>query len=143
MKTELVYMQTMDNQKELLELIEKSLRERDGNNQYFDFAVLKEPEIIILRNLTGIDFTGYRHCIDRSGIIHAMKHANITISDLLLIPLIVKNYDAIDVGKNEDTIIYKKLIVSEYFYVEEIRKGRKKLAIKTLYKRAKSKKAPD
>jgi hypothetical protein len=56
---------------------------------------------------------------------------------LLLIPFIIENYDFIGKGKEDNTIVYKKIINQEYYYVEEIRTGRKKLALKTLYKHKK------
>ncbi len=130
----------MDIQNKLLEIIDLAIKSREGNKLFIDFAKLNINEIKELNELTGIDFTGFVHTIDSAGIIHALKHENIKSSDILLIPFIIANYDIIGIGKVENTIVYKKLIGDVYFYVEEVRKGRKKLAIKTLYKRSLTKK---
>jgi len=129
----------MDIQSKILEIIEKAKEVKGENKTFLDFAKLHKSEINELKAITGNDYTGYVHCIDGAGIIHALKHANINASDILLIPFIIENYDFIGLGKIENTIVYKKLIGNEYFYVEEIRTGRKKFAIKTLYKRKKRK----
>lgn len=125
----------MELQKRIIKLVEDSIIDTSKNNLFFDFALVKVQDASILKQLTAQNFIGYRHTLDSSGIIHSLKHANITMSDILLIPYIINSYDVMGVGIKEGTIVYKKQIVNEYFYVEEIRKGRKKLAIKTLYKR--------
>ena len=136
-------MEEINIQDKILELIKKSLEAKEGNDFYFDFAVVNQKEVIKLKKLTGYNFNGYRHSLDRTGIIHALKHANIDESDILLIPYIIKNPDSITLGNRPNTIIYTKLIGNKYFYVEEIRKGREKLSIKTLYKVGKQKKHPE
>jgi len=60
-----------------------------------------------------------------------------TISDFLIISTIVNERDVCGLGKAENTIVYKKTLADEYFYVEFIQQGRKKLALKTYYKRKK------
>lgn len=123
-------------QSNLLQFIELATNSRNaGNKLFIDLAALTIDEVSQLMKLTGKDLTGYVHSLDGSGIIHALKHPNIKASDILLIPFIVQNYDFIGQGKTDGTIVYKKLIGDEYFYVEEIRTGRKKMVIKTLYKR--------
>jgi hypothetical protein len=125
----------MNVQSKILEVIDYTIKNNIGNKKFVDFAKVTISELVLLRNLTGKDFTGYVHCIDAAGIVHAFKHSNIKSSDILLIPFIVENYDVIGIGKEEGTIVYKKLIGKEYFYIEETRVGRKKLVIKTFYKR--------
>lgn len=125
----------MSIEKKILKLIETHTINKNKNNQYVDFA-LSASEIEDFKKIFQKDFSGYSHCIDKSGIIHVLKrHKNINCSDFLLIPFIIKNYDIIGLGKEPNTIVYKKLIGDEFFYIEEIRQGRKKLAIKTFYKR--------
>lgn len=126
----------MSIQSKIQKLIENSLREKDGNSLFYDFATVSKQEAEKLKSLTDTDLTGYRHSLDRSGIIHALKHNNIDNSDILLIPYILKEYDQVKKGNKKNTIIYEKKIVDMYFYVEEVREGRKKLTIKTLYKKS-------
>ena len=114
---------------------------KEGNKYYVDFGKLDKKEINEIKKVTGINLNGYKRTLDISGIKHSFNHhKNLQFSDFLLIPFIVKNYDFIGKGKREDIIVYKKTIGNEYFYIEQIRKGRKKLVIKTFYKRRKHKK---
>jgi hypothetical protein len=126
-----------NKQKEILELIRFVQKDRSGNKNYIDFGALTKKEVTELSEIAGVNLDGYVRTLDAAGIIHALKHRNIDEADLLLIPFIVANYDIIGYGTKDNTLVYKKLIGQEYFYVEEIRKGRKKLVIKTLYKRKK------
>jgi len=130
----------MDIQTKILEIIEQAVKDKDGNKIFIDYAKVKTNLIKELKTLTGLDFNGYVHSLDAAGINHALKHANIKHSDILLIPFIVENYDLIGIGKEPNTIVYKKLIGEEYFCIEEIRTGRKKFTIKTFYKRKKRQK---
>ena len=123
-------------QSELLKFIESSLKEH-GNSLFINLSEVTPLQLVILRDMTGINFSKYIHSLDASGVKHALKHKNIQVSDLLLIPLIIENFDTLSIGKEPNTLVYTKLIGQEYFYVEEIRKGRKKLVLKTLYKRKK------
>lgn len=107
------------------------------NKNYIDFLKIDIKEAETIKELTGVDVKGYVHSLDNSGVLHALKHKNISVADLLLIPFIIENYDFIGKGKENNTIVYKKVINQEYYYVEEIRTGRKKLALKTLYKHKK------
>jgi len=127
--------------KKILKLIEFSEIVKEGNNYFVDIDLLTNKEIKEIKKITGKDLTGYKRTLDISGIKHSIKkHPNLSYSDFLLIPIIVKNYDFIGKGKKDDIIVYKKEIGNEYFYIEQIRKGRKKLVIKTFYKRKKRKK---
>lgn len=120
----------------ILDFIESSKNNNDGNEIFIDIGKLSSKEINNIKKLTGVDFSGYSHSIDQSGIKHVLKkHPNINASDILLIPFIIKNYDFIGLGTKENTIVYKKIISDEMFYVEEIRTVRKKFVLKTLYKR--------
>ena len=122
-------------QEKILEFINKVINSKDvGNNTFLDLFVIPENEIKKLSKVVGFDLKGYKRTLDASGIIHALKHTNLNPEDLLLIPFIVSEYDNIGYGTKTNTIVYTKLIGDKYFYVEEIRKGRKKLVIKTLYK---------
>ena len=107
------------------------------NKNSIDFLKIDTEQAQTIKEITGVEVKGYVHSLDNSGVLHALKHKNISVADLLLIPFIIENYDFIGKGKEDNTIVYKKIINQEYYYVEEIRTGRKKLALKTLYKHKK------
>ena len=99
-----------------------------------------------------VDVT-WKHTIDNSAVRHTIKmHGSekeslrgqipIAEADLLSIPDIVQNYNAISIEKNrreQDVIIYSKEKADgiTYYYVEEVRQGRRELAASTMYKRKK------
>ena len=95
-----------------------------------------------------IDLTGYKRVITVQDVNHVIKQHGkdsrdkhpINYSDFLHIPLIISEPDEIIKGSISDRtklqcILYKKKIGDMYFYVEEIRTRREKLALKTLYKK--------
>lgn len=127
----------MDILSKIQSVIESSIKDKEGNKRFVDFTTEDQKEIVAIEKLFKMDFNGYVHCIDRSGIIHSLKHKNILSSDILLIPYIIENYDSISLGNEENTIVYKKQIGEVYFLVEGVRTGRKKLALKTFYKKTK------
>ena len=94
----------------------------------------------------------YMHVLDNYSVKHIMhRHSGkrerlrgqepVILSDLLLIPEIVLNFDtikAIQCRNGNPGLIYTKDINDEtYTLVEEIRKGHSELATTTLYKRKK------
>lgn len=125
----------MKTEDKILNLVKDAIQKRKGNDEFVDFAKVSQFEIRKLKSLTGNDYSGYNHSIDAAGIIHSMKHENMKAADFILIPLIVKCCDSFQPGNIKNTVIYKKLIGYEYFYVEEIRNRRKKFTLKTFYKR--------
>lgn len=119
--------------KQILELVNSANRNKKAK---VELGKLTIKQVIDIKNQTNYNTTGYTRIIDSYAIRHIFKsHPNIKITDILLIPFIIKNYDFIGQGKEHNTIVYKKLIGKEYFYIEEIRTGKKNLALKTLYKR--------
>lgn len=73
--------------------------------------------------------------IDISAVKHSRKkHPNMTEADFCLIPMIIASADEIAQGKYQDTVVYRKTLEKEYFYVECTRIRRKRLAMKTFYK---------
>lgn len=92
----------------------------------------------------------YRHTLDNNAVRHAIKvHGSpkeilrgqipITVTDFMLIPEIISNYDSLSIENNrrgQDIIVYsKKMSVGMTIYVEEIRLGRHELAASTIYKK--------
>ena len=121
------------------ERILKLVREADKTeceNNYW--VILGEPtpeETIILNALFDCEVTGFQRMIDISSIKHSRKkHPNMTEADFCLIPLIISTADKITLGKYPDTVVYRKVLDKEYYYVECTRTGRKRLAMKTFYK---------
>ena len=137
--------------KKIKELI-RIAKSKSNKNEWYDYLDIDEKTIEEFSSKTGIDLRGYKHLIDVSGIKHILrKHGNVTHEkkigqmpvsegDLLKIREIIKNYDKMNASKKTktklDSIEYKKRIGdSNYTMIEEIRKGRKKLALKTLFKK--------
>lgn len=101
----------------------------------------------------GLDITGWVHSIDEAGVRHILKkHGNekvenqrgqraVTKEDITKLPEILLAFDSIEyTGKNEEgneCFLIKKQINGEVHCIQEIRKGRKKLAVKTMWIRIK------
>jgi len=137
----------MDKQKLIEELIEIAILDK-SSTKWFDLGGLSNREIEIIKEKINIDVSDYKRVITVQDINHSMnRHGDkkvdsypIDYSDFLLIPFIISNFDEMIVGDitkttNLQSIIWVKEIGDKYFFVEEIRKGRKKLALKTLYKK--------
>jgi hypothetical protein len=104
-----------------------------------------------IKNMTGVDVSGYKHTIDVSGINHTIKnHGNekseasrgqiaITEKDFEKIPETLTTPDNISYAgkdaKGNDIIRYTKKFNDEIYLFEEIRTGKKELAFETMYKR--------
>ena len=97
----------------------------------------------------GIDLKGFKHVIETSGIQHAEKRHGkqsndrtpLTIKDYFLVPYIIQQRDNIRIStsktrqRESTVIVYEKQIDLDFYYVEEIRTGKKSLAFQTIYKR--------
>ena len=135
------------------ELIEYAFNDISNQLKTFEFHYLDdETERIRLEKLLNLNLTNFKRTIDNYAIIHTHnKHGQankeisrgqiaVKIEDYLLIPNIVSNPDNITIGEKSnigtELIIYEKEVQEVcYFYVEEVRKKRKSLSMKTLYKR--------
>jgi mRNA-degrading endonuclease HigB of HigAB toxin-antitoxin module len=108
-----------------------------------------------IQKTTGFNFEGYSHIIDRSGVNHTFNHHGkkrenlrgqkiISAEDFFKIPEVIKNYNSIQQPLNQkgrcaksitgnDLILYIKTFDNEtIYYVEEIRTGKKELALSRL-----------
>lgn len=108
-----------------------------------------DEELMTLAANHGINLKGYKHVIETTGIQHSInRHGEqsndrepLSIEDFLLVPFIIRNRDKVNISttttKKHDTkvLVYEKQIGLDYYYVEEIRTGKKSLAFHTLYKR--------
>ena len=119
----------------ILQLVREAEKTEWKNNRW---VILGEPtpkEVKILNDLLGCDVTGFQRMIDISAVKHSRKkHPNMTEADFCLIPMIISLADEIIQGKYPDTVVYRKTLEKEYYYVECTRTGRKRLAMKTFYK---------
>ena len=123
-----------------------------NQNCDYKFAIVDnvvDEELMALAKNEGIDLTGYKHVIETSGIQHSEnrhgKHSKdrepLSIEDYLLVPFIIRNRDKVHISSSKsklhdmNLLVYEKKIGLTYYYVEEIKTGKKSLAFQTLYKR--------
>ena len=129
---------------ELMELI--------GTCCDYKFCIIDDTideELMKLAASQGIDLNGFKLVIETSGIQHSEnRHGKqskdrepLSLEDYLLVPFIIRNRDKVSISTSKSKrhemgiVVYEKLIGSNYYYVEEIRTGKKSLAFQTLYKR--------
>ena len=140
---------------ELSELIDSSSG-RGGNKLYSDIGSVSSELVAKAKESIGLDISDWQHSVDESGIRHTFKqHGNetteskrgqraVTKKDILLLPLIISSFDSIEYAGLSDmgneTFLIKKEIEDEIFTVQEVRKKHKKLTMKTMWIRRKSKK---
>jgi len=113
------------------------------------YANVGSDEALHLHSTTGLDLEFYHHRIDKGAIAHIKNNHGpgkeddpalepVTDDDFLKILDIIAKPDRIERGKDQATglpsIIYTKQLESTYKMVEEVRGGRKELALKTLMK---------
>jgi hypothetical protein len=137
---------------ELSDLIKYAFDDTSNQLKTIELHFLESDELEFLGKVLSDIKKGFKRTIDNYAIVHTHnKHGQeskeisrgqiaITMDDYLLIPTILQNPDAIYHGEKSnigtDLIKYEKMINGIcYFYVEEVRKKRKSLAMKTLYKR--------
>ena len=137
---------------DLLELVEYAFSDASNKLKTIKLHDLGSQEMSFLENLLSGKFIGFKRTVDNYAIVHTHnKHGQsskeisrgqiaVLVNDYLLIPEIIDNPNRISVGEKSnigtELIIYEKEINGiDYFYVEEVRKKRKSLAMKTLYKR--------
>ena len=137
---------------ELVELI--------GTSCDYKFCIIDEnidDELLELAARHGIDLAGYKHVIETTGIQHSVnRHGGrsndrepLSLEDYLLIPFIIRNRDKVSVSTTmtkrheANVLVYEKQIGLEFYYVEEIRTGKKSLAFHTMYKREIKKPTPE
>jgi hypothetical protein len=134
----------------IIEFIDKILSDKSSKQHILSLGVISDKEAQKLKDLTGLDLENYERIVDNFAIKHALnKHGHagveklrgqiaISKDDFEYIPEIVGNPDKIETGeknrRNADLLKYTKNIDEKIVYVEEIRKGRKQLALQTLYK---------
>ena len=129
----------------ILNVVQAAVLDRKASESLF--PVSEETRAYCKKNLN-LDVAGYYHYMDSDIVKHLIKRHGqssndrnpISMQDFLLIPIIQKEFDYRWVSKTKQgllAITYVKKVVDTYYYVEEIRTGRKKLALKELRKRDK------
>lgn len=130
----------------VLKLIEEGNK---GENVFVNFGKLTHKQVEKIEKETGIDVSDYSRIVDLSTISHVInvhfnendnKHISLTYSDILNIPKLLKGAKIVDyrvpiIGK--PTITWEIEENGYFYYIEEVRsrKRRKKIALKTMYKR--------
>ncbi len=137
---------------ELSELIMYAFEDTSNHLKTIELHFLELDELLFFEELLKDIKKTFKRTIDNYAIVHTHnKHGQeskeisrgqiaVTVDDYLLIPIIVKSPDIITLGEKSnvgtDLIRYEKEINGIcYFYIEEVRRKRKSLAMKTLYKR--------
>lgn len=129
----------------------KNIKSGDNSEKNIKLGVVSERLKKDADTLGLVDLSEFEHCVDNYGIKHALKeHGDnkrealrgqiaITENDFRNIPEILKDYDNISASKTRngrDAIVYsKKMNDGSIVYVEEIRTGKKRLSLQTMYKR--------
>ena len=122
-------------EEKILQLVREAEITEWENNRWVIMGEPTPKEIKKLNELLNCDVTGFQSMIDISAIKHSRKkHPNMTETDFCLIPMIIATAEEIIQGKYPDTVVYRKVLDKEYYYVECTRTGRKRLAMKTFYK---------
>jgi hypothetical protein len=135
---------------EIKQLVEFAKNSKNPINAKVLINLIDEVEAEILEIKTGFKLFGFKRIIDKFSINHTLKnHGNVEIEnkrgqiaitdvDFELVPQIVKSQNIIYVSKNKmgnDLILYEAILNDTFYYVEEVRKGRKELCMTTMYKR--------
>ena len=127
---------------ELEQLIKTSTEDKLSNEEVVITEVT--PEAFKAAQKQGVDLTGYVHTIDSKAIRHRNnghlkdESDDITDDDLKKIPEIIYKPDNAQYYKRKhlDHINYEKTMPDgTYFYIEEVRTGKKTLTTKTIYKK--------
>ena len=146
-----------DNQKPLFGYFQGSIKDliaatkTTGSNLIKKAISYANDKLITDLKAHGVNITkDYKHTIDNNSINHAMnRHSSereklqgqipITENDLENIGDVIDNYDSIETERNnrgQDVIIYtKQYNDGTTYYIEEVRTGRKELAMQSIRKR--------
>lgn len=143
------YNNKMANNINLEILFEIATSNKSGNTAFSDFAKTSNETVLFISENFNIDTKDWLHSIGESDLRHILKqHGNdekeqkrnqraVTKQDFLNLKEIVSNPDRIELGEvnsqGMQSVIYVKKFDDEIFCVQEIRNGRKKLVVKTMW----------
>ncbi len=135
---------------QLLKFVDLALSNFNNDKEIFEFDVPNDVEINRLFSLSGHVLTNYRRVMDSFAVRHVFKnHGNpkmeslrgqiaVLPEDFTLISLVLIQYDSFTVEKYRiGNIMFRYTMETEEFrliYAEEVRAGRRELAVQTLYK---------
>jgi len=121
-----------------------------GKKNKLNLGKLSKKEVEKIKEELGFDLENYCRVMDNSAINHTLNHHSnpkteaqrgqiaVVPEDFVLIPKITSEFDKLEYAdKNQhgrDLIKYIKEMTEKLVYVEEIRTGRKEVALQTLYK---------
>lgn len=135
---------------EIKELVDFAINSKNTVNRKVEISIVDTLEAKMIELKTGFKLIGYKRIIDKSSVNHTIKqHGDtkaeklrgqiaVTLKDFELVPEIATSKNIIHVSKNKfgnDIILYEAIIKNTFYYVEEVRKGRKELCMTTMYKR--------
>ena len=138
--------------RDVLNIMQTEQGVRNSGQIWVDYARVSPEEAKRISEATGLDITDrYVHTLVGSAITHVENRHGvgneqrqdqlpITEADIERIPEIIRTADEIRLGTDKtsgnlnDTIVYQKRINGHVLIVEEVRKGRKKLAFHTMRK---------
>lgn len=131
------------------EIFDIAISNQGGNKLFSDFAVVSKETVEAVKRSTGLDISGWSHSIAESDIRHIMKrHGDeasqeklgqraVTKADFEKLPEILSNFDSIQYeGLNNEhhhSFIVRKKLNGEIYCAQEVRTGRKKLVVKTMW----------
>jgi phage-Barnase-EndoU-ColicinE5/D-RelE like nuclease3 len=140
----------MTKKEAIKRLVDFALIDKTTENKFVSLGIVTPTQAALLKAKTGFSLEGYERIVDKSAINHVLKvHGNekkealkgqiaVVEKDFENLPEIIKSQNVIFSGKNKqgkNCLLYEAKIGNTYYYVEEIRTGRKHLAMQTLYKR--------
>jgi len=135
----------------LIDFVKRALTHKSNIQEKYSLGFITAEQAEQIQKATGLHVKGYERIIDNFGVLHTLNwHGNekteakrgqihVTEYDFEKISEITAAPDHIrNMGKSQRggiVIQYEKRSGELYFYNEEVRKKRKQLALKTIYKR--------
>ena len=135
------------SQAEIDNLINVALSQKDGNRHFVNLGTVSDKTATDILQLTGQDVSGWQVSIDESAVRHTLKqHGNteqeakrgqvaVNHDDFKKIFEIIHDYDELSLGNEQNTVKFVKNIGEQFVLIEEMRLRRKKLSLKTMYKK--------
>ncbi len=136
--------------RKIREFVKLVTEKKDSKLEKLELKVISEKEAELIKLKTGLNVSGFKRILDNNGVNHTIKNHGkekieslrgqiaVTLEDFEKIPRIVKSENVIYGGKTKiglDCILYEATIDNTFFYVEEVRTGKKELCIKSIRKR--------
>lgn len=139
----------------IADLVREAQGRKDGNKAFVVYRPLDKSRAELLQEATGLDLSGYAHGVDEAAIRHILRRHGeggeelrgmppITVEDLKRLPELTDPTRARAVVRVEDSpsglarISYETELDGDVFVVEEVRQGRKRLALVTMYRKARA-----